>query len=171
VRYVDDFVMLARYQSRQLVNWIERLLEERFRLTINREKTRIVKMREPGESLTFPGFTLHYDRDLHGRDHRYLNVMPSAKVLARAREKVLDMNGSERCCMPIPQLIQEINRWTMSWSRYYRYGYPRSVFRQLNWYVGLRLIHHLHRRSQRAFQTAEGTTAYAELQRLGLRLL
>ena len=40
----------------------------------------------------------------------------------------------------------------MSWSRYYRYGYPRSVFRQLNWYVGLRLSHHLQRRSQRPFQ-------------------
>jgi RNA-directed DNA polymerase len=29
VRYADDFVVLARYQSRQLVNWIERLLEAR----------------------------------------------------------------------------------------------------------------------------------------------
>jgi RNA-directed DNA polymerase len=171
VRYADDFVVLARYQSRRLVNWIEGLLEGRYRLTINREKTRIVKMRQPGESLTFLGFTLRYDRDLHGRDHRYLNVMPSAKALARARAKVRDLTGPKRCCVPIPQLIEEINRWTMSWSRYYRYGYPRSVFRQLNWYVGLRLHHHLRRRSQRPFQSVEGTTVYAKLQRLGLRLL
>ena len=171
VRYADDFVVLARYQSRQLVNWIERLLEGRFRLTINREKTRIVKMRQPGESLTFLGFTLRYDRDLHGRDHSYLNVMPSAKALARARDKIRDMTGPQRCCVPIPQLIQEINRWTMSWSRYYRHGYPRSVFRQLNWYVGLRLSHHLQRRSQRPFRSAEGQTDYAKLQRLGLRPL
>ena len=81
------------------------------------------------------------------------------------------MTGPQRCCMPIPQMIQEINRWTMSWSRYYRHGYPRSVFRQLNWYVGLRLRRHLQRRSQRPFQAAEGKTAYAKLQRLGLRLL
>jgi RNA-directed DNA polymerase len=171
VRYADDFVVLARYQSRQLVNWIEGLLEGRFRLTINREKTRIVKMRQPGESLTFLGFTLRYDRDLFGRDQRYLNVIPSAKALARAREKIRDMTGPQRCCVPIPQLIQEINRWTMSWSRYYRYGYPRSVFRQLNWYIGLRLSRHLKRRSQRHFRTAEGKTLYAKLQRLGLRLL
>ena len=171
VRYADDFVVLARYQSPQLVKWIERLLEGRFRLTINREKTRIVKMRQPGESLTFLGFTLRYDRDLHGRDHRYLNVMPSAKALARAREKIRDMTGPQRCCVPIPELIQTINHWTMSWSRYYRYGYPRTVFRKLNWYVGQRLRHHLRRRSQRAFQTAEGTTVYAKLQRLGLRPL
>jgi RNA-directed DNA polymerase len=171
VRYADDFVVLARYQSRQLVNWIERLLEGRFRLTINREKTRIVKMRQPGESLTFLGFTLRYDRDLHGRDHRYLNVIPSAKALARAREKIREMTGPQRCCVPITELIQEINHWTMSWSRYYRYGYPRSVFRQLNWYVGKRLSRHLRRRSQRPFRTAEGETVYAKLQRLGLRPL
>jgi len=171
VRYADDFVVLARYQSRQLVNWIEELLEGRFRLTINREKTRIVKMRQPGESLTFLGFTLRYDRDLHGRDHRYLNVVPSKKAMARAREKVRELTGPQRCCVPIPELIQTINHWTMSWSRYYRYGYPRSVFRQLNWHVFKRLSHHLHRRSQRPFQTAEGTTVYAKLQRLGLRPL
>jgi RNA-directed DNA polymerase len=171
VRYADDFVVLARYQSTQLVNWVEGLLEGRFRLTINREKTRIVKMRQPGESLTFLGFTLRYDRDLHGRDHRYLNVMPSAKALARAREKVRDLTGPQRCCVPIPELIQEINRWTMSWSRYYRYGYPRSVFRELNWFVFTRLKRHLRRRSQRPFRPEEGQTFYAKLQRLGLRPL
>jgi RNA-directed DNA polymerase len=171
VRYADDFVVLARYQSRQLVNWIEGLLEGRFRLTINREKTRIVKMREPGESLTFLGFTLRFDRDLHGRNHRYLNVTPSVKALARAREKIRDITGPQRCCQPIPELIREINSWLMSWSRYYRYGYPRSVFRKLNWYVVQRLSHHLQRRSQRPFRIAEGQTAYAKLQRLGLRLL
>jgi RNA-directed DNA polymerase len=171
VRYADDFVVLARYQSSPLVNGIERMLEGRFRLTINREKTRIVKMREPGESLTFLGFTLRYDRDLHGRDRRYLNVIPSAKAMARAREKIRDLTGPQRCHMPIPQLIQEINRWTMSWSRYYRYGYPRSVFRRLNWYVGSRLSRHLRRRSQRPFRPTEGTTVYAQLQRFGLRPL
>ncbi len=171
MRYADDFVVLARYQSSQLVNWIERMLEGRFRLTINREKTRIVKMREPGESLTFLGFTLRYDRDLHGRDHRYLNVIPSAKAMARAREKIRDLTGPQRCSLPIPQVIREINRWTMSWSRYYRYGYPRSVFRRLNWYIGSRLSRHLRRRSQRPFRPPEGTTIYAQLQRFGLRPL
>jgi RNA-directed DNA polymerase len=154
-----------------LTKWIEGLLEGRFRLTINREKTRIIKMRQPGESLNFLGFTLRYDRDKLGRDHRYLNVTPSAKALARAREKIRDMTGPERCFMPIPQLIQEINRWMTSWSRYYRHGYPRSVFHQLNGYVCLRLTRHLQRRSQRPFRLAEGQTVYAKLQRLGLRLL
>jgi RNA-directed DNA polymerase len=171
VRYADDFVVLARYQSRQLVGWIEGMLEGRFRLTINREKTRIVKMRQPGESLSFLGFKLRYDRDQFGRDRRYLNVTPSDKALARARDKIREMTGPQRCFVPIPQLIEEINRWMVSWSRYYRHGYPRVVFRKLNWFVVQRLSRHLNRRSQRPFRTAEGVTFYAKLQRLGLQPL
>jgi len=171
VRYADDFVVLARYQSRQLTGWIERMLEGRFRLTINREKTRIVKMREPGASLTFLGFTLRYDRDYFGRDHRYLNVMPSDKALKRAREKIRDLTGPQRCFVPIPEMITEINRWLKSWSRYYRYGYPRVAFRKMNWFLVERLTHHLQRRSQRPFRTAEGETYYARLQRFGLQPL
>ena len=101
MRYADDFVVLARYQSRQLVNWIEGLLEGRFRLTVNREKTRIVKLHEPGQSLNFLGFTLRYDRDLFGRDRRYLNVFPSAKAMARAHDRVRELTGPQRCFVPI----------------------------------------------------------------------
>jgi RNA-directed DNA polymerase len=171
VRYADDFVVLARYQSGQLIGWIERLLEGRFRLTINREKTRIVKMRQPNESLTFLGFTLRYDRDQYGRDRHYLNVMPSEKALARAREKIRELTGPQRCFVPIPEMIAEINRWLKSWSQYYRHGYPRVAFRKLNWFVVQRLIDHLRRRSQRPFRPGDGETFYARLQRLGLQLL
>jgi RNA-directed DNA polymerase len=171
VRYADDFVVLARYQSRRLVNWIEGLLEGRFRLIVNREKTRIVKLTQPGESLNFLGFALRYDRDRFGRDRRYLNVIPSAKTMARAREKVRELTGPQRCFVPIPEMIGEINRWMKGWSGYFRHGYPRDSFRAINRFVLLRLTHHLRRRSQRPYRPPEGETFYAHLQRLGLRLL
>jgi RNA-directed DNA polymerase len=112
VRYADDLVVLARYQSRRLIDWIEATLEGRFRLTINREKTRIVPMRQPGESLTFLGFTLRYDRSRFGGDGRYLNVFPSVKAQARAREKLRELTDHHRCSAPIPEVIDEVNRWT-----------------------------------------------------------
>ena len=56
-------------------------------MTVNREKTRIVKLHRPSESLNFLGFTLRYNRDLYGRGHRYLNVAPSEKAMARARTR------------------------------------------------------------------------------------
>ena len=171
MRYADDFVVLARYQSQQLIGWIEGLLEGRFQLTVNREKTRIVKLNQPGESLNFLGFMLRYDRDRSGGAHRYLNVTPSAKAMARARDKVRELTGPERCFMPIPVMIVEINRYLTGWGEYFRHGYPRDCFRELNRFAMLRLTRHLQRRSQRPYRPPEGESFYAHLQRLGLQLL
>jgi RNA-directed DNA polymerase len=171
VRYADDFVVLARYQSRQLVGWIEGLLEGRFWLTVNREKTRIVKLKHPGECLNFLGFALRYDRDRFGGAHRYLNVTPSTKAMARARDKVRELTGPGRCFEPIPMMIAEINRYLKGWGEYFRHGYPRDCFRELNRFVLLRLARHLRRRSQRPYRPPEGESYYAHLQRLGLQLL
>jgi RNA-directed DNA polymerase len=171
VRYADDFVILARYQGRELIDWVEEQLEGRFRLTINREKTRVVKLHEPGESLDFLGFTFRYYDDLHGRTRRYLNVFPSKKAEARAREKLRDLTSSRRCFVPVPQMVDEVNRWVASWSAYFRHGYPRQAFRRLNSFACERLTRHLQRRSQRPFRPPEGVTFYAHLRRLGWRPL
>ena len=171
VRYADDFVVLARYQSRHLVNWIERTLEGRFHLTINREKTKIVPVHEPGASLNFLGFTLRYDRDRYGRFGRYLNVIPSAKAQSRARDKLRELTGPQRCFVPIPDLIRETNQYLGGWGNYFRHGYPAAAFHKLNGFVVSRLTRHLRRRSQRPFRPPAGETFYAHLQRLGLRLL
>src|ERR1039458_1097558 len=46
VRYADDFVVLARYQGTRLTGWIESTLEGWLGLEINREKTRVVHLKE-----------------------------------------------------------------------------------------------------------------------------
>jgi RNA-directed DNA polymerase len=171
VRYADDFVVLARYQSARLIDWIEGTLEGRFGLTIHREKTRTVNLRRVGEHLDFLGFTLRYDRDRFGRDRRYLNVMPSQKALKRARAKLRDLTGSHRRHVPIPVMIAQVNRWLQGWGGYFRHGYPSGAFRTLNWYVERRLRRHLRRRSQRPYRCPAGESVHAHLQRLGLRLL
>lgn len=171
VRYVDDFVILARYQSPRLVNWIEQQLEGRFRLTINREKTRMVNLNQPHASLDFLGFTLRYDRDLHGRPQRYLNVTPSNKSVAKAREKLRELTSHRRCFMPTTEMAEDVSRWLHSWANYFRHGYPRAAFRQVNWFALQRLTRHLQRRSQRGLRPPAKTTFYAHLQALGLRFL
>lgn len=171
VRYADDFVICARYQGRQLIEWVENLLEGRFRLTVNRAKTRVVNLNQPGQSLTFLGFTLRYDQDLHGRSRRYVRVVPSEKSLARARGKLREMTRHSRCFMPVDRMIGEINGWLRSWSNYFDYGHPRMAFRALNRFTQERLTTHLQRRSQRPFRPPEGRTFYAHLQALGLKAL
>jgi len=63
IRYADDFVIMARFISPKLRDWIEGKLEGWLGLQINREKTRIVDLRQPGQSLDFLGYTFRSDRD------------------------------------------------------------------------------------------------------------
>jgi RNA-directed DNA polymerase len=171
VRYADDFVILARYQSRRLIDWVEAQLEGRFKLTINRDKTRVVRLNEPRASLDFLGFTFRYDRDLKGRDQRYLNVFPSKKALARLSEKIRQLTATSRCFVPITEMIGAINRLLRGWKAYFSHGYPRAAFRQVNWFTVCRLTRHLRRRSQRPFRPPKGVSFYSHLQALGLVLL
>ena len=171
VRYADDFVILARYQGQELLHWVEDQLEGRFRLTINREKTHVVNLNQSQSSVDFLGFTFRYDRDLQGRGHRYLNVFPSKKALARSRDRIRELTSSRRCFMPIPELIGELNVYLAGWANYFRHGYPRMAMREVNRFVGMRLTRHLKRRSQRPFRPSEGVSFYAHLQALGLRKL
>jgi len=168
VRYVDDFVVLARYQSRKLSGFIESKLETWMGLEINRDKTRVIDLKQEGASLDFLGFTLRYDRDRRGRGHRYLNVFPSTKALKLERVELHKLTNSRRGCLPIPLLIEDLNGHLNGWANYFRFGYPRDAFRQINTYVRDRLTHHLKRRSQRPFRPPEGVTYYQQLQRLGL---
>ncbi|MFZ0871414.1 MAG: group II intron reverse transcriptase/maturase [Rhodanobacter sp.] len=171
VRYADDFVILARYQTGRLREWVERQLEGRFRLTINRKKTRVVRMHQPGANVDFLGFTFRFDRDQYGRVRRYLNVFPSNKALQRLRDKLRGLICSSRAFLPIPELIAEVNRVLQGWKLYFSHGYPRVAFRNINRFVLERLTAHLQRRSQRPFRPPEGVTYYVQLQRLGLQLL
>jgi RNA-directed DNA polymerase len=170
VRYADDFVIMAKYVGSRIRDFAESVLEGRFGLKINREKTRVVKLRpdKTGESLDFLGYTFRYDKDRQGRPHRYLNVFPSKKALERERQKLREMTGPKMCFKPVVTLIVETNRHLKGWSNYFKHGYPRAAFRQINSFVRERLTRHLQRRSQRPYRPPEGVTWYAQLERLGL---
>jgi RNA-directed DNA polymerase len=168
IRYADDMVILARYQSQKLTRWIEKKLEDWMKLEINREKTRVVNLKRKGESLDFLGYTFRYDWDLYGRQRRYLNVFPSKKAVARERGRLREMTSARQCFKPLPRLVGELNRHLRGWSNYYSYGYPRKAFREINSYVRNRLFVHMRRRSQRPFRPPEGRTHYEHLKQMGL---
>jgi RNA-directed DNA polymerase len=168
IRYADDFVVLARYQGEKLSGWIELKLEDWMGLEINRDKTRVINLKQEGEKLDFLGYRFRYDRDVRGRGHRYLNVTISEKALKRERQRLKEMISKERCFVPLPQLIEELNGHLRSWANYFSYGYPRKGSRQLNAYVRDRLTQHVRRRSQRPFRPPEGVSYYEHFNRMGL---
>jgi RNA-directed DNA polymerase len=168
VRYADDFVILARFIDHRITGWAESKLEGWLGLEINREKTWVVNLREPGESFDFLGYTFRFDHDLQGRDLRYLNMFPSKKALLRERAKLREMTSARMCFKPIPLMIEEINEHLTGWANYFGCGYPRKAFREVNAYARERLYCHLSRRSQRPWRAPKGVTLYEQFAKMGL---
>jgi RNA-directed DNA polymerase len=169
VRYADDFVVMARYAGDELQRFIGEKIEGWLGLKINREKTRVVNLREPGETLDFLGYSFRLDRSLYGADKPpYWNMHPSKKSLAREREKLRGMISRRRCHQQLPEMIAQINRHLKGWANYYRPGYSRCAFRQINRFVRERLARYLRRGSQRAWRPAEGVSVDAHITHLGL---
>ena len=172
VRYADDYVVLARYQGPRLRGWIEEKIEGWLGLEINREKTRVVDLREDKASLDFLGYTFRWHRDRYGRDQRYLHVGPSKKAVQRERDRINEMTDRRQGCTPVTRLITRLNRQTEGWANYFSLGYPRDAYREIDWHLGYRLANHLkHHRSQRPYRLPEGMSLYEHLQRLGLKFL
>ena len=168
VRYADDFVVMAHYQGGRLRDYVESKIESWLCLELNREKTKVVDLRQPGVGLDFLGYTFRYDRDIRGRGLRYLNITPSKKAVQAEREKLRVMINSRRNHVPVDQLIAVVNRQLRGWARYFSFGYPRRAMQRMNWFVGSRLIKHLRRRSQRPYCLPKGQSYYQHLKQLGL---
>jgi RNA-directed DNA polymerase len=172
VRYADDFVVLAPQQGPRLQGWIEEKIEKWLGLEINRDKTRVVDLREKKASLDFLGYTFRWHRDQYGRNRRYLYMGPSKKALQRERDRIGVLTSRRQGCVPIPRLIETLNRQLRGWANYFSQGYPSETYRKINWHLGYRLAKHLrHHRSQRPYRPPEGVSFYAHLQRLGLEFL
>jgi len=171
VRYADDFVVLAKYQGERLRAWIERTLEGRFDLTINRVKTKVVRLNE-SDGLDFLGFTLRYERSVLPGSQHYLHVGPSRSSMQRVRQKLRELTAGAHCYKPASRVVAEVNRLLDGWSNYFGYGHPRRAFAAVNYHALTRLSIHLRRRSQRGSRPPAGRTLYGHLyHHLRLRML
>lgn len=155
VRYADDFVVMARYVDQRIIGWVERTIESRLGLTINREKTRVVDLHRPAQQLDFLGYTFRYDRSFLGSG-KFLNRFPSKQAMARARDRIRELTPRSYNRFPITMVVERLNLFLRGWANYFRTGYPRAPFRKINDYVRQRLVQHLRRRSQRSFRPPEG---------------
>jgi RNA-directed DNA polymerase len=171
VRYADDFVVLARFLTPNLRGYIEEKLETWMGLEINREKTRVVDLKEKKASLDFLGYAFRYDRDLKGRGHFYLNVVPSKKALQRERDQLRAMTDCSQSHKPLPRLIAELNRHLQGWANYFSFGRPRAAYGKINTYVLQRLCGHVGRRSQRPYRPPQDVPFTQQFLKMGLRLL
>jgi len=169
VRYADDFVILARYQGNRIRDWVEATVEDWMGLEINREKTKVVRLKEAGVELDYLSYSFSYLPDHFGRKRRYLSHYPSAKSCAEEREVIRDILSPRHCFVPIPDLIRPLNRQLEGWGMYFSKGHSRRALRRMNWFVFNRMVKHLKRRSQRPYRPPEGVSWYSHVHdKLGL---
>ena len=148
VRYADDFVLMGRKISEEVIARLKHLLD-RMGLTLNAAKTRQIDARS--NSFDFLGFTIRYDRDIHGRKTRYWNVIPSKKSEQKIREKIrhfLKTHGH----INAKELSKGLNTILRGWLNYFEIkavSYPQMSKRKLRYYLLDSLNRYFRRKSQR----------------------
>jgi RNA-directed DNA polymerase len=173
VRYADDFVILAKHIGPAVEAWVERTVEGWLGLTINRAKTRIVRLHpNRSDSLTFVGYTFRYREDRTGQRPCYFTVEPSKEALTRLKARLRELTSRRQAFVSVSVVVRRCNLVLRGWQQYFCLGRPQRAYRVVNAFVLHRLHCHLSRRSQRPCRPPAGMSEYAFVtQHLGLKLL
>jgi RNA-directed DNA polymerase len=169
VRYADDFVVMARFIGRRIISFIEEKIERRLGLIINREKTRVLQVRDRNQPLDFLGY-----RFRHSRSHRkgggppYWRIEASPQAQKRARANVRDLTGAKFCFLPPVAVVGKVNAVLRGWLAYFSKGHPANARWNLVRYAEERIVRHLRRRSQRPYRPPKGTNLFQHVHDLGL---
>lgn len=148
VRYADDFVLMGRQLQSQSIEYFKSLLE-RMKLTLNKEKSRVLNARE--KPFDFLGFTFRNDKDIYGRKMKYWNIIPSEKSMKKVRTKIKEYLGENGHKSP-ENISRGLNMITRGWLNYFTIGnvsYPQKAKRKLRYYLMEKLQRYYRRKSQR----------------------
>jgi len=127
-RYADDcniYVQSERAGQRVLGS-VERLLAERLKLKINREKSAVA---EP-QGRSFLGFSFT------GGESRKIRLAP--KSVKNFKRKVKQITGRSRG-ITLERMIQELNEYLKGWIGYYKLAETPTVFSDLDCWIRRRL--------------------------------
>lgn len=124
-RYLDDMVILT-YDSVKGRRWIARALErireeaKAIGVSLNREKTRTVRLTEPGTSFAFLGFDVRWQPNPTIRKG-YAHTSPRRKNVIAVLRKVRDtLRGSRH--LTVQDAVTRVNQIVRGWVNYFRVG-------------------------------------------------
>lgn len=141
INYADDFVILSRGGAAEALEWTERTMA-RIGLTLNREKTKLVKAEQ--ERFDFLGYTFGPHR-FKKDGHWYLGASPSPKSVARVKRKVHEVLRPAEVG-PWEQVSERLNRVLVGWSNYFSYGTRLMAYRAVDNHVCERVRGFMRRR-------------------------
>lgn len=161
VRYADDFLLMAKEMKSEVLVLLNKILDKA-KLGVNKEKSKLINVYY--QPLEYLGFCFRFDRDIYGRDKRYLNVIPSEKSLGKVKKNIreyLDKAGH----LPPDLVARDINRITCGWINYFsirKISYPGTAKRKLRYYLAKKLNRYYKRKSQRKSKL-HGNGAFGKL--------
>lgn len=163
VRYADDYILMGKTITKQMMNIMENLLN-RMELKINNEKSKILNATE--NAFDFLGFTFRYDKDLRGRQIKYWNVIPSEKSLNKYRENIRENLKKKGHYAPenVATLLNSITRGWINYFDIHRISYPAMAKRKIRWFLMDKIYRYYNRKSQRKCRLYGGK-AYEKLVR------
>jgi hypothetical protein len=161
IRYADDFILMGKKINGEVESYLKKLLS-RMGLSLNTSKTHKVNAKE--NSIDFLGFTIRYDRDLKGGNHKYLNIQPSRKSEQKLREcikRYLQQHGQSNAI----EVAKNLNTIIQGWLNCFiikKVSYTAVSRRRLRRYLIDELYRYYNRKSQRR-SSLHGQEAYVLL--------
>ena len=134
IRYADDFVVLV-YGSRQDAldekTRLAQYVRDELRLELSEAKTSVTSLKD---GFTFLGHRVRiWWHPRFGFTPRL--EIPKAKA-ADLRYRVKQLTRSNRTCLSLAQLLQDLNSLLRGWGNYYRFcTNAKVVFSRIDWYV------------------------------------
>ncbi len=148
VRYADDLLLLAQKELKKGIDLLAWYID-RLGLTVNREKTRIVRMEE-GEKVDFLGYRFHHVKD-RKRKKRLMLVYPSPESQKRCRERIRKL-VHHSIPLRTKDQVENVNRFLRGWTGYYRLGNSGNALHHI--------AHYVNRRVRRVIQRRAGRSGY-----------
>jgi len=164
VRYADDMIILAQKNLDKGIDLLEHYTK-RLGLSINKEKTRRLNLKED-RKVEFLGFQFHKVTNRINKS-RLILVSPSPNSQRRCREKIRKLIN-HKIPLKVQDQIENLNRFLMGWTNYFRLGNSSKALNQIDHYVNKRVRHLIQRHKGRSGYGWNEITSEDLYVRLGL---
>ena len=145
VNYADDFVICCQPGNGRAAMMKTRELMGRLGLTVNEQKTRLVKL--PEESFDFLGYT--FCRQYTRKGRAFLGTRPSRKALKRVLQRVHEETSVRWISTPVEKRVEEVNKVVHGWCGYFNQGPADREYHLLARYIAWRFRRWLAKKHKR----------------------
>lgn len=145
IRYADDFVIMCKTkkQAMETIRVIQAIMGK-LDLTINRDKSRLVNIRNDTDGFDFLGFHNRKFpiRRKGGNTFYVMNHIPKRNAMKKMRAKIKAyMEPRSKLYMDIHELVKGLNRKLQGFKNYYQISpQGKKWLNRIDWYVLERLV-------------------------------